>query len=84
MQTLYQVHLSHEKLDCTQFMSDVARVLLAGCDCVNIDTLRLKMALLPGQETSDVSILLKDIETQNNDIKKAARTVSVYVSKRRP
>ena len=76
LQTLYQVHLSHEKRDCTMFMSDVTRVLLAGCDCVSIDTLRLKMALVPGQETSDISILLKDIETQNGDVKKAARTVS--------
>ena len=83
LQTLYQVHLSHEKRDCTMFMSDVTRVLLAGCDCVSIDTLRLKMALVPGQETSDISILLKDIETQNGDVKKAARTVSSSVANAR-
>ena len=40
-----------------------------------MDAKRLKMALMPGHEASDISILLKDIETNNNEIKVAARKV---------
>ena len=81
VQTLYQVHLSRERLNCNAFLSDVTRTLLASCDAVNVDTLRLKMALLPGHETSDVAILLKDVETSAMDVKKAARTVSPLFQK---
>lgn len=70
------MHLSQERLDCNTFLSDVTRSLLASCDGVGVDALRLKMAVLPGHETSDVAILLKDIESGAADAKKAARTVS--------
>ena len=57
-------------------MSDQTRVLLAACDCLSVDLSRLKLALVPGQEAEDVSILLRDMEGCNNDVKLAARKVS--------
>ena len=56
-------------------MADQTRVLLASCDCLTVDLSRLKMALVPGQEAEDISILLRDMEGCNNDLKLAARKV---------
>jgi dynactin 1 len=72
---LYSVHLSNEKVDCTNFMSDHTRSLLAACDCIHVELSRLKHALQSGQETSDISILLRDLENFNNEIKVAARKI---------
>ena len=46
LQHLYSVHLSSEKVDCTAHMADQTRVLLAACDCLNVDLSRVKLVLL--------------------------------------
>ncbi|ELT87630.1 hypothetical protein CAPTEDRAFT_161353 [Capitella teleta] len=72
---LYSVHLSGEKIDCTNLMSDQMRILLAATDSINMDIARLKHSLQSGQETSDISILLRDVENCSNEIKMAARKI---------
>jgi dynactin 1 len=74
-QTLYDVHLAQEKVDCTTLMADQVRVLLSACDCLGLDSTCLKLALLPGQEVSDVSILLKDLDSQSNAIRLSCRKI---------
>ncbi|XP_005089837.1 dynactin subunit 1 isoform X2 [Aplysia californica] len=74
-QQLYSVHLSHEKVDCTYMMGDDVKVVLSACDAISTETSRLKVLLLPGQEQSEFSILLKDLETCNNDTRTCARKI---------
>ncbi|RUS81403.1 hypothetical protein EGW08_010841 [Elysia chlorotica] len=74
-QQLYSVHLSHERVDCTRMMSNDVRLVLSGCDAITTEVTRLKLLLLPGQEQSNFSILLKDLETCNNDTRTCARKI---------
>ncbi|XP_076437452.1 dynactin subunit 1-like isoform X2 [Babylonia areolata] len=74
-QQLYSVHLSNERVDCTSLMCDGVRNVLSACDCITTDITRLKILLLPGQEQSEFSILLRDLETCNNDTRLCARKI---------
>ncbi|CAG5131149.1 unnamed protein product, partial [Candidula unifasciata] len=74
-QQLYTVHLSHERVDCTHLMSYTVRVVLTACDAISTEITRLKILLLPGQEQSNFSILLKDLETCNNDTRTCTRKI---------
>ncbi|XP_013412801.1 dynactin subunit 1 isoform X3 [Lingula anatina] len=72
---LYSVHLAQEKVDQTVLMADHVKQILNACDCVSVDITRLKLLLQPKQETSDISILLKDLESYCNDTRLAARKI---------
>ncbi|XP_041368819.1 dynactin subunit 1-like isoform X2 [Gigantopelta aegis] len=74
-QQLYSVHLVNEKVDCTSLMADQVRLVLSACDCITTDITRLKILLMPGQEQSEFSILLRDLETCNNDTRMCARKI---------
>ncbi|BFZ01398.1 hypothetical protein BsWGS_04438 [Bradybaena similaris] len=74
-QQLYTVHLSHERVNCTHLMSYTVRVVLSACDAISTEITRLKILLLPGQEQSNFSILLKDLETCNNDTRTCTRKI---------
>lgn len=74
-QQLYTVHLSHERVDCTRMMSNNVRQVLSASDAIATEVIRLKLLLLPGQEQSNFSILLKDLETCNNDTRTCARKI---------
>lgn len=74
-QQLYSVHLSNEKVDCTYLIGDQVRLALAACDCIQVDISRLKMLLQPGEEKSEFSILLRDLETCNNDTRMCAKKI---------
>lgn len=74
-QQLYSVHLSNEKVNCTYLMGDQVRLALAACDCIQVDISRLKMLLQAGEEKSEFSILLRDLETCNNDTRMCAKKI---------
>ncbi|KAL8613299.1 hypothetical protein ACOMHN_052539 [Nucella lapillus] len=74
-QQLYTVHLASERVDCTNLMCDAVRSVLSACDCVNTDISRLKILLLTGEEQSEFSILMRDLETCNNDTRMCARKI---------
>ncbi|XP_067656587.1 dynactin subunit 1-like isoform X2 [Haliotis asinina] len=74
-QQLYSVHLVNEKMDCTTLLSDQVKQVLSACDCITTDITRLKILLMPGQEQSEFSILLRDLETCNNDARMCARKI---------
>jgi hypothetical protein len=56
-------------------MNDLVKTTGAACDAVHVDLARMKILLSSGQETSDVSILFRDLEKINNDIRLNARKV---------
>lgn len=74
-QQLYSVHLSNEKVDCTYMMGDNVKIILSACDAITTEISRLKILLLPGQEQSEFSILLKDLDTCNSDTRTCARKI---------
>jgi len=74
-QQLYSVHLSSEKVDCTFMMGDNIKIVLSACDAVTTEISRLKILLLPGQEQSEFSILMKDLDTCNTDTRTCARKI---------
>ena len=45
-QQLYNVHLSHERVDCTRMMSNDVRLVLSACDAITTEVTRLKLLLL--------------------------------------
>ncbi|KAL3863717.1 hypothetical protein ACJMK2_005462 [Sinanodonta woodiana] len=72
---LHSVHLVSETLDCTTFMSDQVRLVVCASDCISTDISRLRVLLQPRQEKTEISILLKDLETCNNDTRLCARKI---------
>ncbi|XP_060076603.1 dynactin subunit 1-like isoform X2 [Ylistrum balloti] len=74
-QQLHAVHLVTEKVDCTSLMANETKLVLSACDCISTDIARLKVLLQPGQEQTQISILLKDLENCNSDTRMCARKV---------
>ncbi|XP_014675205.1 PREDICTED: dynactin subunit 1-like [Priapulus caudatus] len=66
---VYSTYLSENGENCTQYLGNHVKMFNAACDWVSLDIGRLQLIMLPGQETSEISILLKDIATYNDDIK---------------
>nr|CAB3236444.1 dynactin subunit 1 [Phallusia mammillata] len=74
-QHLFTVHLSHENYDCNGELEqhlDQSNVCIAA---ISINTKRIKAYMQPGQETSDVSILAKDMTTSCDDIRQFCKKV---------
>ncbi|VDI73034.1 dynactin 1 [Mytilus galloprovincialis] len=74
-QQLYTVHLSSEKVDCTSMMADKIRMTTNACDCISTDIARLRVLLQAGQEQTEISILMRDLETCCNDSRTCARKI---------
>ncbi|KAK3590123.1 hypothetical protein CHS0354_041172 [Potamilus streckersoni] len=72
---LHSVHLVNETLDCTTFISDQVRLVVCASDCISTDISRLRVLLQPRQEKAEISILLRDLETCNNDTRLCARKI---------
>ncbi|GAB1603614.1 dynactin subunit 1-like isoform X4, partial [Argonauta hians] len=74
-QQLYSVHLVNEKVNSTHLMADQVKLALSACDSIQVDISRLKMLLQSGEEKSEFSILLRDLETCNNDTRMCAKKI---------
>ncbi|WAR22292.1 DCTN1-like protein, partial [Mya arenaria] len=74
-QQLYCVHLVGEEVNCTTFLSDQTRLVLSACDAIATDIGRLKVLIMPGQENTEISILLRTLENCNSDTRTCARKV---------
>jgi dynactin 1 len=72
---LYNVFLALEKPDCTALMAHHTRTLLAASNCLALDISALKLAMQPGQEVADTTILLRDVYDLANEVKVASRKV---------
>ncbi|XP_052772029.1 dynactin subunit 1-like isoform X2 [Mya arenaria] len=74
-QQLYCVHLVGEEVNCTTFLSDQTRLVLSACDAIATDIGRLKVLIMPGQENTEISILLRTLENCNSDTRTCARKI---------
>ncbi|XP_022080743.1 dynactin subunit 1-like isoform X2 [Acanthaster planci] len=72
---LYNVHLSQENVDQTLLMADSVRLVSSATDIVGLEIKKLRVLMQAMQETSDFSILLKDLEGTNADLKTFARMI---------
>lgn len=72
---LYGVYLNNERVDCTTLMIDHATLLILACDSIGTELERLKILLQPGQESSDMYILLKELGSCNDDIRQIAKKI---------
>lgn len=68
-QHVYNTYFVESSVDCTSYLSHHVKLIGSASDCISLDLSRLQMILLPGEETSEISILFKDIVTFNDDIK---------------
>ncbi|XP_048827520.1 dynactin subunit 1-like isoform X2 [Brienomyrus brachyistius] len=74
-QQLYSVHLAEEPEDCTMQLSDHIRFTQSALDCVAVEVSRLRAYLQPDQESSSLSILLKDLETSCGDTRQFCKKI---------
>ncbi|XP_038070771.1 dynactin subunit 1-like isoform X2 [Patiria miniata] len=72
---LYSVHLAQENVDQTLIMADSVRLVSSATDLVGLEIKKLRVLMQAMQETSDFSILLKDLEGTNADLKTFARMI---------
>jgi len=81
---VYEVHLSSVEVDCRDKMLNHCSELQSTILPIQLNVTRLKSFVQDGQETSDVSVLLKDVSTLTNDIqqlnKKAKRKIPTSYS----
>ena len=59
-ETIYPLQLSQQRTDCPVFLADVAQVLAAGCDNVNIEVKRVRVLMDSRAESAEVGCHLTD------------------------
>ncbi|XP_061649789.1 dynactin subunit 1 isoform X4 [Phyllopteryx taeniolatus] len=74
-QQLYGVHLSEQSEDCTLQLADHIRFTQSALDCVSVEAGRLRAFLHAGQETTDLAVLLKDLETSCGDVRQFCKKI---------
>ncbi|XP_030046809.1 dynactin subunit 1 [Microcaecilia unicolor] len=74
-QHLYSIHLADQPEDCTMQLSDHIKFTQSALDCMAIEVGRLRAFLQEGQQTSDLAILLKDLETSCSDIQQFCKKI---------
>ncbi|XP_072177874.1 dynactin subunit 1-like isoform X2 [Diadema setosum] len=72
---LYSVHLLQEEIDNTALMSDHIAIMSSASDCVALEIRKLRVLMQANQETADFSILLRDMDSTNTDLKQFARMI---------
>ncbi|XP_078530712.1 dynactin subunit 1 isoform X3 [Lissotriton helveticus] len=74
-QHLYSIHLAEQTEDCTMQLSDHIKFTQSALDCMGVEVGRLRSFLQPGQQASDLAILLKDLETSCSDIRQFCKKI---------
>ncbi|KAK7909373.1 hypothetical protein WMY93_014057 [Mugilogobius chulae] len=72
---LYSVHLSEQSEDCTVQLSDHIKFTGSALDCLAVEVSRLRAFLSSGQESSGLSVLLKDLDTSCSDIRQFCKKI---------
>ncbi|XP_065560764.1 dynactin subunit 1-like isoform X4 [Artemia franciscana] len=72
---LYPVHLQDEKINSNLFLQDEAKIAQAVCECIEVDVSRMKVVMQSGNEGSDVSIILRDLESGAKDLGGVVRKI---------
>ncbi|XP_038135050.1 dynactin subunit 1-like isoform X3 [Cyprinodon tularosa] len=74
-QQLYGVHLADQEEDCTMLLADHIKFTQGALDCMGVEVARLRAFLAPGQESSSLSVLLKDLDTSCSDIRQFCKKI---------
>ncbi|XP_047458820.1 dynactin subunit 1-like isoform X2 [Mugil cephalus] len=74
-QQLYTVHLADHTEDCTVQLADHIKFTQSALDCMGVEVARLRAFLTAGQESSGLSVLLKDLDTSCSDIKQFCKKI---------
>ncbi|KAM9335874.1 dynactin subunit 1-like isoform 3-T3 [Symphorus nematophorus] len=74
-QQLYSVHLADQTEDCTVQLADHIKFTQSALDCMGVEVARLRAFLAAGQESSSLSVLLKDLETSCSDIRQFCKKI---------
>lgn len=71
---LYGVHMSREQhYDCWNVLDDYINQSNTLLQSIQINSMRMRSFLKDGQETSDIAILLRDVDTASSDVKQFCR-----------
>ncbi|XP_034757048.1 dynactin subunit 1-like isoform X5 [Etheostoma cragini] len=74
-QQLHSVHLADHTEDCTVQLADHIKFTQGALDCMGVEVARLRVFLAAGQESSGLSVLLKDLDTSCSDIKQFCKKI---------
>uniref|UniRef100_A0A3Q2CP08 Dynactin 1a n=1 Tax=Cyprinodon variegatus TaxID=28743 RepID=A0A3Q2CP08_CYPVA len=74
-QQLYGVHLADQEEDCTMLLADHIKFTQGALDCMGVEVARLRAFLAPGQESSSLAVLLKDLDTSCSDIRQFCKKI---------
>ncbi|XP_056659583.1 dynactin subunit 1 isoform X7 [Monodelphis domestica] len=74
-QHLYSIHLTEQPEDCTVQLADHIKFTQSALDCMAVEVGRLHAFLQGGQEASDLSLLLRDLETSCSDIRQFCKKI---------
>ncbi|XP_026189217.1 dynactin subunit 1-like isoform X3 [Mastacembelus armatus] len=74
-QQLYSVHLADHTEDCTVQLADHIKFTQSALDCMGVEVARLRAFLAPGQESSGLALLLKDLDTSCSDIRQFCKKI---------
>ncbi|XP_019123458.2 dynactin subunit 1 isoform X2 [Larimichthys crocea] len=74
-QQLYSVHLADHTEDCTVQLADHIKFTQSALDCMGVEVARLRAFLSAGQESSSLSVLLKDLDTSCSDIRQFCKKI---------
>ncbi|XP_030841615.1 dynactin subunit 1 isoform X2 [Strongylocentrotus purpuratus] len=75
LEHLYSVHLLQEEINTTTLMANHVSLMSSGSDCVALEVKKLRVLMQANQETADFSILMRDMESTNTDLKQFARMI---------
>ncbi|XP_027691954.1 dynactin subunit 1 isoform X2 [Vombatus ursinus] len=74
-QHLYSIHLTEQPEDCTVQLADHIKFTQSALDCMAVEVGRLHAFLQGGQQASDLSLLLRDLETSCSDIRQFCKKI---------
>ncbi|XP_056225440.1 dynactin subunit 1-like isoform X1 [Seriola aureovittata] len=74
-QQLYSVHLADHTEDCTVQLADHIKFTQSALDCMGVEVARLRAFLAAGQESSGLTVLLKDLDTSCSDIRQFCKKI---------
>uniref|UniRef100_A0A8C5H8N1 Dynactin subunit 1 n=2 Tax=Gouania willdenowi TaxID=441366 RepID=A0A8C5H8N1_GOUWI len=74
-QQLYSVHLADQAEDCIVQLADHIKFIQSSLNCMGVEVARLRAFLTAGQESSSLTVLLKDLDTACSDIKQFCKKI---------
>ncbi|KAM9450080.1 dynactin subunit 1a isoform 2-T2 [Clarias gariepinus] len=74
-QQLYSIHLADQTEDCTVQLADHIKFIQSALDCMGAELGRMRSFLQPGQEGSELMLLLKELDTSCGDVRQFCKKI---------